>query len=267
MPASPAAARSFLNRTFELDARGSTVGRELRGAVATYLTMAYILVVNPMILRQAGVPFPSSVACTAAAAGVCCILMGLIANFPLALASGMGLNAIVAGTLTIKTGSWQAAMGVIVLDGVVTLALVLAGLREAIMHAIPRDLRLAIGAGIGLFIAFIGLTNAHLVVPTGDVSHPVAPGNWQNPATRNAMTLAVIGLMITATLMLMKIRGTLIIGIVLATLIAFPMHLTSWPHDAPRVSFEAAFHADVATVLRPHMLPVVLPLLFAIIMV
>src|SRR5687768_15676308 len=107
----------LLNRWFDLHARGSTVGRELRGAVATFLTMAYILLVNPQILAAAGVPKDSAVACTAAAAGVCCILMGLWANFPLALASGMGLNAIVAFTLAPATGSWQVAMGLVVLDG------------------------------------------------------------------------------------------------------------------------------------------------------
>src|SRR5215212_11430160 len=96
---------------FELRARGTTVARELRGAVATFLTMAYILFANPEILSKAGVPVHSAVACTALAAGICSILMGLIANFPLALASGMGLNALVAFTIVPATGSWQAAMG------------------------------------------------------------------------------------------------------------------------------------------------------------
>src|SRR3954464_643 len=144
---------SSLDRFFELRARNTTVGRELRGAIATFLTMAYILFANPHILGAAGVPVRSAVACTALAAGICSILMGLIANFPLALASGMGLNALVAFTIVPAAGSWQAAMGLIVLDGIVTLLLVLAGLREAVMNAIPRDLRLATGAGIGLFIA------------------------------------------------------------------------------------------------------------------
>src|SRR3954454_16299368 len=103
----------WLERRFDLGARGSTVGREIRGAVATFLTMAYILFVNPDILAAAGVPFHQAVACTALAAGICCITMGVFANFPLALASGMGLNAIVAFTITPAAGSWQAAMGLI----------------------------------------------------------------------------------------------------------------------------------------------------------
>src|SRR5438128_2619557 len=102
-------------RRFELKTRGTTVGRELRGAVATFLTMAYILFVNPDILSKAGVPFGAAAASTALAAGICCILMGLFSNFPLALASGMGLNAIVAFAITPAAGSWQAAMGLIVL--------------------------------------------------------------------------------------------------------------------------------------------------------
>src|SRR4051794_2746419 len=155
---------SVLTKRFALDARRSTVAREFRGAVATFLTMAYILFVNPSILKNAGLDFNSAVACTAAAAGICCLLMGFVANFPLATAPGMGLNAVVAFQLAKAAGSWQAAMGVIVLDGVIMLLLVMAGLREAVMDAIPRALRLATGAGIGLFIAFIGLVNAKLIL-------------------------------------------------------------------------------------------------------
>src|SRR4051794_11042645 len=128
---------------FQLEQRGSTVGRELRGAVATFLTMAYILFVNPGILAGAGMPpdvARSLGACTALAAGVCTILMGLTSNFPIALASGMGLNAVVVG-VALKAGSWHIAMGVIVLDGLVTLLLVASGLREAVMNAIPKALR------------------------------------------------------------------------------------------------------------------------------
>ena len=111
-------ATSFsLNRYFQLTQRRTTMTRELRGAVATFLTMAYILFVNPSILSAAGVPHDSAVACTALAAGICCLLMGFYANLPIATASGMGLNAFVAFTIAKSAGSWQAAMGVIVLDG------------------------------------------------------------------------------------------------------------------------------------------------------
>jgi AGZA family xanthine/uracil permease-like MFS transporter len=249
-------------RYFQIRERGSTVERELRGALATFLTMAYILFVNPQVLRGAGMPkdvADSLTACTALAAGVCCLLMGLIANFPLALASGMGLNAVVVG-IALKAGSWQIAMGLIVLDGLVTLALVLGGVREAVLNAIPHDLRLATGAGIGLFIALIGLANAGIVRATAIQVAPLSPGSWLNPPT----AVALIGLLITAVLVARKVRGALVIGIVLTTLIAFPFGVTQLPHEFHPPSFRAAFHADVLGALRWKQM---LPLLFAVIMV
>src|SRR5688500_13830563 len=249
-----------LNRFFELDARGTTVARELRGAIATFLTMAYILFVNPLILSAAGVPQDSAVACTAAAAGVCCLLMGLYANFPLALASGMGLNAIVAFTITKEVGSWQVAMGLIVLDGLALLLLVLAGLREAVMNAIPRDLRLAIGAGIGLFIAFIGLQHAGVVI-----DHPqtlVTFGSLRNPTT----AVAAIGVVIAAALIAQRVPGALVISILATTAIAFAWDarwgglglLERWPPKFDMPSFEAAFQADVRGALQWRLAPLIL---------
>ena len=249
-----------LNRFFELDARGTTVARELRGAVATFLTMAYILFVNPQILAAAGVPKDSAVACTAAAAGVCCLLMGFYANFPLALASGMGLNAIVAFTITKEVGSWQVAMGLIVLDGLAILLLVLAGLREAVMNAIPRDLRLAIGAGIGLFIAFIGLQHAGIVI-----DHPqtlVTFGSLRNPAT----AVASIGVVIAATLVARRVPGALVVSILLTTAIVFAWDamwgglalLERWPPRFAAPDFSAAFKADVRGALRLQFVPLLL---------
>ena len=259
-------ARTFssINHFFELRARGSNVARELRGAVATFLTMAYILFVNPSILAGAGMPSEaqrSLVACTALAAGVCCILMGLFANFPLAMASGMGLNAVVVG-IALKAGSWQIAMGVIVLDGLVTLLLVLGGLREAILHAIPQALRLATGAGIGLFIALIGLVNAKIVVATNaPTAPPLGPGSWRNPET----VVALFGLLITVVLTAWRVRGALVIGIIAATLIALLRGVAHLPAKIDLLpSFAAAFHADVIGALKWKAL---IPVLFAVIMV
>ena len=149
---------------FDLHGRGTTPAREVRGGITTFLTMVYILFANPSILASAGIPFEAAVAATAAAAAICTLLMGLGANFPIALAPGMGLNAVVAFQVAGQTGSWQAAMGLVVLNGLVVLALVLVGVREAVMRAIPLDLRRAISVGIGLFIALIGAVNARLVV-------------------------------------------------------------------------------------------------------
>src|SRR4051812_3450534 len=210
--------QSLLSR-FELQKRNTTVTRELRGAVATFLTMAYILFVNPNILANAGMEpevARSLGACTALAAGVCCIAMGFASNFPIALASGMGLNAAVVG-IALKAGSWKIAMGLIVLDGLVTLLLVALGLREAVMNAIPKALRLATGAGIGLFIALIGLVNAKIVVQTGIASAPLGPGSWRSPQT----AVALIGLLITIVLMARRVTGALVIGILLATIVGY----------------------------------------------
>src|SRR5690606_25982892 len=210
-------------------------------------------------------PMAALVTCTALAAAICSILMGVVANFPIALASGMGLNAIVALTVTpaaVEAGlatpenAWKVAMGVIVLNGLIILLLVLTGLREAIMHAIPRDLRLAIGAGIGLVIAFIGLRNAQLVVPGGAM---ITFGTLRNPVAATAL----IGLLITACLMARKVRGSLLIGIAVTTALGFAFGIASLPTEFPAPRFDVAFEADIVGALSP----VLLPLLFAIMMV
>jgi AGZA family xanthine/uracil permease-like MFS transporter len=256
-----------LDRWFDLPGRGSTVARELRGAVATFLTMAYILFVNPQILAAAGVPQDSAVACTAAAAGVCCVLMGLWANFPLALASGMGLNGFVAFTLVKQAGlTWQTAMGLVVLDGLLILLLVLAGLREAVMRAIPRDLRLAIGAGIGLFIAFIGLQHARVVID--DPVTLVRFGSLRDATT----AVSAIGVVITAALVARRVPGALVLGILATTAIAFAWDaavgdragglglIARWPPAFAAPDFSAAFQADVRGALQWRLVPLLLSL-------
>jgi adenine/guanine/hypoxanthine permease len=254
---------------FELRARKTTVGREVRGAVATFLTMAYILFANPSILAAAGVPFEAAVAATAAAAGVCCLLMGLGANFPLALAPGMGLNAVIAFQVAPAAGSWQTAMGLVVLDGLVVLLLVLAGLREAVMHAIPHDLRRAIAAGIGLFIAFIGAVNAKLViVPIGTVlTLTKNPAATLPPVTHGVLgsmepAIALFGLIVIAFLLYRRIAGAIILGIAAATVVAIIAGFSSLPSGAwvglPR--FDTMFQADIAGALSLRLLPLLLSL-------
>ncbi len=246
---------SPLRRFFEIDARGSTVGREVRGGFATFLTMSYILVANPAILAGAGMPVAPLVASTAAAAGIACLLMGLVANFPIALASGMGLNAVVAFTIAAKTGSWQAAMGLVVLDGVVVLVLVLLGLREAMLNAIPEDLRRAIGAGIGLFIAFIGAVNAHIVVPGQGT--PVTHGTLHAKDT----AIALVGLVFTAFLMARKVKGAILLGILFGFGVALATGVATLPKELSAPSFDVAFQADVRAVLKVAFLPLLFSLL------
>ena len=238
---------------------------ELRGAGATFLTMSYILFVNPAILSAAGVPFHSAVACTAAAAGLSSVLMGLFANFPIALASGMGLNAVVAYQVARDAGSWQTAMGLIVLEGLLVLLLVLVGLREAVLNAIPRDLRRAIGVGIGLFIAFIGLVNARLVVgPGGTVAllakdpsatmPPVTYGSLRSPDT----AVALAGLLATAYLMVRRVKGAILLGIFAGTILGLLAGIAHPPKSFEAPSFANAFQADLAGAATLRLLPLLL---------
>ena len=260
-------------RFFNLASRGSTPAAEVRGAVATFLTMAYILFANPAILSAAGVPTGPAVAATAAAAAICSILMGLVANFPIALAPGMGLNAFIAYQVAPVAGSWQVAMGLVVLDGLLALALVAVGLREAVMNAIPRDLRRAIGVGIGLFIAFIGLVNARLViVPPGTVSALGAnPLAVMPPVTHGSLrateaTVALVGLLIIASLLARRITGAIVIGILASTALALALGVAAIPTGelVSLPSFETVGEADVLGALTSAAL---LPLLLSFLLV
>ena len=259
--------RGLVTMPFDLHGRGTTAAREIRGGVATFLTMAYILFANPSILASAGIPFEAAASATAAAAAVCTLLMGLGANFPIALAPGMGLNAVVAFQVVGQTGSWQAAMGLVVLNGLVVLALVLMGVREAVMRAIPLDLRRAISVGIGLFIALIGAVNARLVVippaslaalrmdPLATVP-PVTYGSLHGPAP----LLALAGLLIIALLLSKRVPGAIVIGIVSVTAAALLLGVAQWPAGRwlrmPR--FDTVFQADLQSAFDIQFVPLLL---------
>ena len=254
---------------FDLHGRGTTTTREVRGGVATFLTMAYILAANPSILVAAGIPFEAAVAATAAAAAISTLLMGLGANFPIALAPGMGLNAVVAFQLTGQTGSWQTAMGLVVLNGLVVLVLVVVGVREAVMRAIPLDLRRAISVGIGLFIALIGAVNARLVVvPPGSLAALARdPLSTVPPVGHGSLhaaepLLALAGLLIMAFLLARRVQGAIIIGILVATAGGLLLGVSQWPSDAwlrmPR--FDTMFQADLRSALDIRWLPLLLSL-------
>ena len=254
----------MLERLFQLQAHGTTPAREVRGALATFLTMAYILFANPAILSAAGMPVEPVIAATAAASALCSLLMGFGANFPIALAPGMGLNAVIAYQVAPAAGSWRVAMGLVVLDGLTMLVLVLVGFREGLMRAIPRDLRRAIGVGIGLFIAFIGLVNARLVVvPPGTVQAlatgakvalpPVTFGSLRTPET----AIALAGLLVMAALMARRVKGAILIGIGFGTLLALAAGVTSLPGGSwvswPR--FDTFGQADLRGAFSLRLIP------------
>ncbi len=224
------APRGGLDKFFKISERGSTVGREVRGGLVTFFTMAYIIVLNPLILGfvkdgdgkfLGGGDAPDLAmiaAATALVAGVLTILMGVVANFPLALATGLGLNAFVA--FSIASGmSWADAMGLVVLEGLIILVLVLTGFRSAVFHAVPAELKTAISVGIGLFIALIGLVDAGFVRRTGAGPVPVELGIGGVLAGWPVLVFAV-GLVLVVALWVRQVKGAILISIVATTVLA-----------------------------------------------
>ena len=212
-------APSALDRYFEITARGSTVAREVRGGVVTFLTMAYIIVLNPLILGL--VPDSTGAylvaAGTALVAGVLTILMGSVAKFPLALAAGLGLNAFVAFSIA-TVSTWEAAMGLVVLEGVVILVLVLTGFRSAVFHAVPNQLKVAISVGIGLFIALIGFVDAGFVRPGAGT--PVQLGATGQLSGWPVLVFS-LGLLLLIALWVRRVKGAILLAIAVTTLGAF----------------------------------------------
>jgi len=233
---------SALDRFFQLKARGTSVQTEVLAGATTFLTMAYIVLVNPAILGQAGMPVQAVAAATCLAAGVGCILMGLAANYPIALAPGMGLNAYFTFTVVKTMGiPWQTALGLVFISGVLFLALTAAGIRQMIVGAIPRSLFSAIAAGIGLFIAFIGLKDAGLVAANPGTT--VGLGDLHAPTA----LLALIGLAIIAVLQAWKVKGAMLIGIVATAILGWTLHLASWapqPYSTAQMT-ATAFALDI----------------------
>jgi len=219
---------------FKFAERGTTLATEVKAGLTTFLVMAYIIVVNPSILSAAGVPVAAAAAGTALVAGLLTIAMGVFANAPIALAAGLGINGIVAFYLAgpVDQGglglSWQGAMGVIVLEGLAILVLVLVGLREAVMNAVPLSLKRAIGVGIGLFILFIGLVDGGLVTrPLG--SGPV-PVEFNFPNTVSEW-VTVFGLVLTIVLFVRRVPAALLISIVVTSIVAFLTKVTEVPKE------------------------------------
>jgi AGZA family xanthine/uracil permease-like MFS transporter len=213
-----------MERFFKLSERGTSVGTEVRAGVTTFLVMSYIVFVNPGILSQAGLDAAAVSAGTALVAGLLTILMGVVANYPIAMAAGLGINAGVAFGLVLGQGLTPAgAMGVIVLEGLIVTALVVVGLREAIMNAVPLSLKRAIGVGIGLFILFIGFTSGGLITQGDGVIV-----QFVFPNSRGAV-LTLLGLVITIFLFARKVKGALILSILITALIGFLIDVTTVP--------------------------------------
>src|SRR3954464_8831946 len=203
---------SALERRFQIRERGSTVRTEVLGGVVTFLTMAYIVFVNPAILSAAGMPLNALVVCTALAAAIFTAAMGVVANLPFRVARGLGLNAVVAFDLILgRHLPWETAMACVVIEGLVAVVLVVAGLREAIMRAVPHALKLSIGVGIGLFIALVGFRDAGITINND------ATGIGLGILTSGPALIALAGLLTMIVLTARGFRGAILAGILVST--------------------------------------------------
>ena len=229
---------SFAERFFKVREKGSTVRTELLAGMTTFIAMAYILFVNPNILADAGIPKEAAIASTIWIAALASLAMGIFANYPVALAPGMGLNAFfayyVCGVLGLH---WTVALGAVFFSGVLFLILTVSGIRQSIINAVPRDLKYAISAGIGLFIAFIGLKGTGLIVENSATY--VSLGHVTAPTT----LLSLFGLLLTAALMARNVHGSILIGIFVTTILAMILGMTPAPKGI----------TDIMSTSLPHM--------------
>ena len=229
---------TFLERFFKIREKQTTVRTEILAGFTTFIALSYIMFVNPNILADAGIPKEAAIASTIWIAALSTMVMGVFANYPVALAPGMGLNAFfayyVCGVLHLH---WTVALGAVFFSGVLFLILTVSHIRQAIINAVPQNLRVAIGVGIGLFIAFIGLKGTGLIV--SDPATFITLGHVTNPTT----ALSLFGLVCTGALMARNVQGSILIGIVLTTLLSMAMGYSPVPHS----------FSDVVSSSMPHM--------------
>jgi len=263
--AAPPRAPSPLDRRFRLTERRTTLRTEALGGLSTFLTMSYILFVNPAILSSAKVPVAGVAVATALAAALLTAAMGLIANMPFALAPGLGINAVVAFDIVLAQGHpWPVAMSCIVLEGVLALVLVLAGLREAVVNAVPDSLKLSIGVGIGLFICLVGLRQGGIVV--NDPATGIALGDL----SAGPPLIALAGIFAAVAFVVRGIRGALLAGIVVSTVLGLAFGILDWPGRIAEWPGSAGF-STIGDALAPSNLSdaltlALIPTIFALFM-
>ena len=237
----------LLQRLFGLEAHGTTVRTEVLAGFTTFITMAYIVVVNPLILGDAGMPVAGVAVATCVAAGFGSILMGLLSNYPLALAPGMGLNAYFTYTVVKHMGiPWQTALGCVFLSGCAFALLTAVGVRKVIINSLPRSLFAAVGGGIGLFIAFIGLKDAGIIV--ADPGTTVGLGHLTTPTA----AVSLLGLLIIAVLQSRGVRGYMLIGILVTAVVAWSVGLAHFTpaHFSLHDLAGTAFKLDIPAALN-----------------
>ncbi len=251
--------RTRLEQHFHFAEHGTNWRTETLAGVTTFLTMAYIIFVNPAILSETGMPLAAVTAATCLCAAFGSILMGALANYPLALAPGMGLNAYFTYTVVKGMGvPWQTALGAVFLSGIVFLLLTFTGIRQRLVAAIPHQLHAAVAGGIGLFIAFIGLRNAGLIVPSAATT--VTLGNLHSPTA----ALALFGVLLIAALQSLRVKASMLIGVMGTMLLGILAHQVHWTPTtfSPGAIRATAFQLDVRGALRLHAFEVIFVFLF-----
>lgn len=260
--ATASAPEGVLERWFRLTQNKTSVRTEVLAGITTFMTMAYIIFVNPGIVQDTGMPFEAVMYATVASTVLATLLMAFLANYPIALAPGMGLNAYFTYTVVLGMGlPWQTALGAVFISGIVFILLTLTRVREAIIDSVPASLKGAIGAGIGLFIAFIGLKNGGVIV--GDAATYVALGNLRNAAP----LLTLIGVLITGILMSLKVNGAILWGIIASAVLGIPLGVVELPtsfFQLPHISVwqPVLFKLDIPGALALGLLDIVFVFLF-----
>lgn len=251
---------STLERVFKLSEHKTDVKTEVLAGITSFMTMAYILIINPLILSDAGMDFGGVFTATALSAVIATLVMAFAANYPFVLAPGMGLNAFFAYTVVISMGySWQMALTAVFIEGLIFIALTFTNVREAIVNAIPMNLKHAVSAGIGLFIAFLGLANAG-VVTVGEGTPLTLGALTEGPAI-----VAILGILITGFLLIKNIKGAMLIGILVSTIIGIPLGVTELPtgvFSLPPSLSEVAFKLDFSNILSFDMIVILFTFLF-----
>ena len=227
---------------FKLEENGTNVKTEILAGITTFLAMAYILAVNPSILHDAGMPKSGVFFATAISSGLVSILMGVLANYPVALSSGMGVNALFTYTIVAKMGlSWRGALACVLVSGIIFVLITVTNIRKMIINAIPSQLKLAIGAGIGFFVAFVGLKNAGIIVTSPATL--VSLGSFTKPS----VLLALIGIIITLVLVVRNVPAGVFVGLVITAIIGVIMNALGFA-DMPQFTGVASTSFDVSLV-------------------
>src|SRR5271170_4530269 len=251
--------RTRLEHYFGFSAHATDWRTEILAGLTTFITMAYIIFVNPSLLSKTGMPLAAVTTATCLCAAFGSILMGALANYPLALAPGMGLNAYFTYTVVLGMNvPWQTALGAVFLSGIIFLALTFTGIRQRLVAAIPHQLHAAVGGGIGLFIAFIGFRNAGIIVPS--VATTVTLGNVRAPQT----ALAIFGLLLIALMQVLRVRASMLIGVLTTTFVGILCHQVHWQpaaYDLTAIK-STAFHLDILGALHVGAFEIIFVFLF-----